>query len=183
MKIWDKYLPSQQQDASSIGLNKNTLTALRYLIAHSPEYRQIISISFKESPLRPRGWLVDQTGCIVWLHHCIGDFWRWNHWEGFHNTWLLSAVSSWENTLLRQSSKPWTHEQTHTHQRKRCNWPHKNIPMWVNSTDCRMWGLIIKKKLPLQVLSQTRSGYSSLTSVLWVYDVCVVRGGENNDSQ
>ena len=155
----------KQHDASPIDLNKNTLTALRYLIAHSPEYRQIISIFLKESPLRPRGWLVDQTGCIVWLHHCIGDFWRWNDWEGFHNTWLLSAVSSWENTLLRQSSKPWTHEQTHTHIKENvATGPTKN--MWVNSTDCRTWGLIMKKKLPLQVLSQTRSGYSSLTSVL-----------------
>ena len=72
-------------------------------MAHFQEYLPIISTFLEESPLKPWGWLLDQTGCIVWLHHCIGDLWRWNHWEGLHNTWLLSVVSSW------------THQRVHNH--------------------------------------------------------------------
>ena len=45
-----------------------------------------------ESESNGKSFAQSNEECIVWLHHCVGHLWRWNHGKCFHDAiWIFFA--------------------------------------------------------------------------------------------
>ena len=114
MNIWDKYLPSQTARCI-IHWSEQKYPYGPPVSNSSPEYRQIISICLRKVHSD------HEVDCLIKQVALYGST-TVSETFGDGITEKVSIIpgcsrrlQAGKNTLLRQSSKPWTHEQTHTH--------------------------------------------------------------------